>query len=683
MHSKVAPGSLAVNAKVADVPEDTVAGPEANVTSGPFASTNTCTRWLFVSATSTLPKPSIAIADGRSNSAVSQALRAELGQERARGGEPLDPMVVAVGDPHGALGIEGQVIGRGELPVLPARPGPPLAQEAPARVELLDALVRRVGDPDVAGAVDLDAMGRLELPVARAEAAPGGDEGPAGAELLDAVVARVHDVDVAGGVDRDPRGGIEHAVGGPEASPLREVGPVRVELLDPLVRAVGHVQVAARGDRDRRGVVQRPRRAAGSAPLGHVGAVHVELLDQVLRLVGDVDVARRVGGQAGRYVLDAGSRVLAPLELVGHRRGEPDDPIVAGVGHVDLARGRDEDALRRRELPGAERQREGPARRVLPHDAGRRRHPDVAGRVDRDARRPGRGPGGARDPEGRVGPDVAARRRVHRGAGDGHAGHAGHRPRGHQRAVGGVARDPVVAGIGHVDLATRVRDALGRGQLRGADRRQQRPGRVVLVHDAVGGRDDPGVAGAVGRDAVGAGRCPGDAGHTRGVVGADVAAARSVDHRAVQRHAADPGHGPRRVDRRDREPRDAAVAGVGDVELAAAAEREPFRRDHHPAAERGEQRARGVVLLDRARAHRDPGVAVAVGDDAGGAAHRARVLQHARGRVADDRVVPDDPDHVVGIEVDLEWATTSVAHEVPRGDPRTRRWRTSGRGRCS
>ena len=89
---------------------------------------------------------------------------------------------------------------------------------------------------------------------------------------------------------------------------------------------------------------------------GDVCARGRELLDPVVAGVGDVDVVRGIRGDALRAgeLAVAGARA-SPLAGVCARRGELLDPVVGGVGDVDVARGIRGDALRAVELavPGA------------------------------------------------------------------------------------------------------------------------------------------------------------------------------------------------------------------------------------------------------------------------------------------------------------------------------------------
>ena len=101
--------------------------------------------------------------------------------ERAGGGELIDPVVAGVGDVDVARGIGGDAVGVGELPGAAAR------------------------DPGLAGA---GAGLKLVLPVAHAPAV-GLDERAGGGELIDPVVVAIGDVDVARAIGGDAVGVVE------------------------------------------------------------------------------------------------------------------------------------------------------------------------------------------------------------------------------------------------------------------------------------------------------------------------------------------------------------------------------------------------------------------------------------------------------------------------------------------
>ncbi|MGA2014558.1 MAG: hypothetical protein ABSH51_29070, partial [Solirubrobacteraceae bacterium] len=101
--------------------------------------------------------------------------------ERAGGGELIDPGVAEVGDVDVARGVDGDSSGRVELPGAAAQ------------------------DPGLAGA---GAGLKPVLPVAHAPAV-GLDERAGGGELINPAVIGIGDVDVARGIDGDAPGLVE------------------------------------------------------------------------------------------------------------------------------------------------------------------------------------------------------------------------------------------------------------------------------------------------------------------------------------------------------------------------------------------------------------------------------------------------------------------------------------------
>src|SRR5262249_45010401 len=96
----------------------------------------------------------------------------------------------------------------------------PLGKIGPARREPLDAIIVRVGDQHVSGPIDGHATGELELTVAGPGTAPAQEERPVAAELLDTLVLAVSHVDLAQPIHRNPRGPSELTVGGPRGPPF-------------------------------------------------------------------------------------------------------------------------------------------------------------------------------------------------------------------------------------------------------------------------------------------------------------------------------------------------------------------------------------------------------------------------------------------------------------------------------
>ena len=198
-----------------------------------------------------------------------------------------------------------------------------LGDEFAARFELLDAVVVGVGYPDVALGVDRQGFGAVELAVFGALGAELGDELAAGAELLhpgDETAAGLHRPDVAGGVERDAaQAEIEElAVAGARAAELGQVVAFGVELLHPRVAGVGDVDVVFGVDRDGAGRGESAVGGAFAAELTDESARGAEDLDAVVVGVGDPDVAFGVDGGVGGGGEVAGTRAGA-AEVVEER----------------------------------------------------------------------------------------------------------------------------------------------------------------------------------------------------------------------------------------------------------------------------------------------------------------------------------------------------------------------------
>jgi hypothetical protein len=210
-------------------------------------------------------------------------------------------MVDVVGHVHVPRGVEGDAVGKAELP-RPAARRAHAALEFSAGRELLDAVVVVVGHQhlarvrgDAARVGELSRAGALRAPLQRFAAAE--------RESLDAIVARVGHVHVFARHRHAAAGGLGVILGGPErelpesAAPVAPRGqevPVRVELLDAIVLGVHHVHVP-RGVRSE--PADRPElavAAAVGAPLAQIGAGGAELLHDIAQLVGHIHVARGV-----------------------------------------------------------------------------------------------------------------------------------------------------------------------------------------------------------------------------------------------------------------------------------------------------------------------------------------------------------------------------------------------------
>ena len=353
--------------------------------------------------------------------------------------------------------------------------GPGAAQQRDVRSrDQPDAVPGRVRHDHAPGAVDGDAGGAAQRhrgrgtgeAARRARAAAGDLAHGRAHDLAHAVVGRVGDVDVAAAVEGDAarraqrdggRRSREGArrVAGPAAGNLAERRTH--DLADAVVPGVGDVDVAARVHRDSAWRVEaHRRRSTGEGARGRGPATGVlrdrragDLADAVVAGVGDVDVAAAVDGDTARRVERDGSRGTGEAAhrvaraAAGDRRDDPGarghlpDPVVRGVGDVDVAAAVDGDGAGRAELgrgrgravarePGG-----GPGHQVDRGDAG----------VARDLSGVGARPVavlGDRDV-------VAQRRRGRRVVGEGRRGLAGRRP-----DVGGVRAARRVAAVDRV-----------------------------------------------------------------------------------------------------------------------------------------------------------------------------------------------------------------------------------------
>ena len=275
-------------------------------------------------------------------------------------------------------GGHGRARRRRKLPV--ARAGrAELGNEAVAsKVGNLHAVVARVGDDkaSIVKAAPIEGSRAVELQVARAGRAERiiVKEIPRGShsgnnESLDAVVARVGDEDNVEGAYHPHHyapGAVELPVARAVRTELGKVRTVRAKELHPVVASVGDQDAAMVRGMFKRMHVRRRRElaVARAAPPELEGerAVRVEHLDAVVAGVGDVyQVGVQLIQQCGQLTPHENSRRrrelavarAAPPELEGERavRVEHLDAVVAGVGDVDGAVVRQDDGLRRRELP--------------------------------------------------------------------------------------------------------------------------------------------------------------------------------------------------------------------------------------------------------------------------------------------------------------------------------------------
>ncbi|MNS29471.1 hypothetical protein D3C72_614720 [compost metagenome] len=381
-----------------------------------------------------LPEDAVGAAQHRHGlAAVFEARHAGagVGADGAVGRHLADHVVVGVGDVEVARGVEAGATRRHEH----GHGGRAVGQAGEAVAgqgghhagggHLAHALVGAVRHDQLASGVHGDAVGRVEErggagAVGVAVAAGDRADDARGRDLADAVVGALGDVEVARGIHRQGARVVElgdraGAVGGAGRARAGQGGggAVRGDLADAVVARVRHVDRAGGVHGHAAGAVELGGGGAalgvaraGAAAEGADQAGGRDLADGVVAGVGHVDVARSVHrelvrvveARRGRDAVGQAGDALAGERRVGAVGRHAADAVVAAVGHVEVAGGVEGDALGRVEA-GAGGAGEGRHGAVLgnlaDHAVAAVRDVDIARGVGRHRRRAVEGGGGA------------------------------------------------------------------------------------------------------------------------------------------------------------------------------------------------------------------------------------------------------------------------------------------------
>jgi hypothetical protein len=309
------------------------------------------------------------------------------------GTDPADGVVARVGDPQRAGVVDGQAAGRVQpgdtgRPVGPARPVPAGHRAYLAvAADHADAVVVAVGDPHLTLPIDGHCQRPVEQrlrgrSVAEARRAVAGQRGDAaiGRDLADRMVAGVGHVEVAGGVDRQTGRRVEGGRGATAvAQPLGRAAGQRVDLAfgrqaanAVVLAAVGHVQRAGAAEGQAIGV-GKTRLAAGTV-LQAGATVAGDRRDAGHPAEGGPLGGQCTGGSAGRCAGFVG-RLLVCGTGLGLQHEPPD-----AQGQSPHHRHQHQGAADHGRAPDTQRSKNGPRSRSLAACIAAWKSRDVTGR---------------------------------------------------------------------------------------------------------------------------------------------------------------------------------------------------------------------------------------------------------------------------------------------------------------